>query len=82
VQRLTRYPLLISQIERYTEPDVGDAEALHSALRMSESILNKTNEAIRERETRERLHAISEDLWVGKAAVSSVHRDSAPGLSD
>jgi hypothetical protein len=61
---------------------VGDAEALHSALRMSESILNKTNEAIRERETRERLHAISEDLWVGKAAVSGLYGDSAPEVPD
>lgn len=56
---------------RYSQ-DASDGPALASALRMVESILNKTNEAIREREMRERLRAISESLYVGNAAVSQL----------
>lgn len=70
MQRLARYPLLISQIEKYTNEDHPDHLLLHRSSRTAESILNATNESIRERETKERLTAISETLYVGSEAVS------------
>lgn len=68
VQRITRYPLLIKQILQYTEPD-QDRELTERALRTAERILNTINEAIREQEGRDRLKALSQDLWVGHGCV-------------
>jgi hypothetical protein len=68
VQRITRYPLLIKQILQYTEPDqdrVLTERALHTAERMLDTI----NEAIREQEGRDRLKALSQDLWIGHGCV-------------
>ncbi|PWN46201.1 Dbl homology domain-containing protein [Ceraceosorus guamensis] len=79
MQRLTRYPLLISQIMRYSDQaaiDAAEKDSLHESLRTAESILASTNEAIRTRETRDRLAAISEYLWVGNAARLDLTKDT------
>ncbi len=68
VQRITRYPLLIKQILQYTEPD-QDRELTERALRTAERILDTINEAIREQEGRDRLKALSQDLWIGQGCV-------------
>lgn len=67
MQRLTRYPLLFSQILRYTNTEVDPAEAsdVRGAMQASQRLLDRTNEAIRSRESNERLAAISHTLSVG-----------------
>ena len=67
MQRLTRYPLLISQIVRYTNAEVDPRESkdLRMAMQTSQQLLDKTNEAIRVRESNEKLSQISETLSVG-----------------
>ncbi|GAA5873711.1 hypothetical protein JCM3774_000147 [Rhodotorula dairenensis] len=62
MQRVTRYPLLISHILRYTEPDHPDHPALERALRTAEKTLNDINEAIRFNETREKLAWLSDNV--------------------
>jgi hypothetical protein len=69
VQRITRYPLLIKQILQYTELD-QDREPTERALHTAERILDTINEAIREREGRDRLKALSQDLWIGQGHVA------------
>lgn len=68
MQRITRYPLLIKQILQYTEPDQG-RELTENALHAAERILDTINEAIREREGRNRLKALSQDLWIGQGCA-------------
>lgn len=41
---------------------------------MSEKILSHINETIREQEGRERLKAISRDLWIGEGFVDFLNR--------
>ncbi|KAK4047374.1 hypothetical protein OIV83_005421 [Microbotryomycetes sp. JL201] len=62
MQRLTRYPLLINQIQRYTEQDHVDHELLAKGLRMAESTLNDVNEAVRARDNEEKLAYLSDHL--------------------
>lgn len=64
MQRLTRYPLLISQILRYTNEDVDPIEwkNLHSSMITSQRLLDTVNEAIRARESNEKLALISKNL--------------------
>ena len=69
MQRITRYPLLIKQILQYTELD-QDREPTERALYTAERILDTINEAIREREGRDRLKALSQDLWIGQGHVA------------
>lgn len=66
MQRLTRYPLLISQIVRYTDGDIDPREMkdLQSAMFSSQQLLDTTNEAIRARESYDRLESISKSLSV------------------
>ncbi|KAN0063587.1 hypothetical protein ACQY0O_004035 [Thecaphora frezii] len=67
MQRITRYPLLISQILRYTPPSHADIPALKRAQRTAERILNETNESIRHRESNDLLALIS-SLPIGEQA--------------
>ncbi|KAK4700326.1 hypothetical protein P7C70_g5926, partial [Phenoliferia sp. Uapishka_3] len=62
MQRLTRYPLLISQILRYTEPDHPDQNTLQSALASAESMLSVVNEAVRWREDEAKLAFLTDNL--------------------
>ncbi len=54
MQRLTRYPLLLAQILRYTPEDHVDHARVASAKQTAEDILAKTNEAIEKTKTRRR----------------------------
>lgn len=80
VQRLTRYPLLIRQIMHYTSdtaassssPTCGDnteKQFIIAALQTAERILEDVNEAIRDREGRERLEEVSRTLWIGQGRI-------------
>ena len=68
MQRLTRYPLLLNQILKYTSEDHADYELIKEANRVAESILSETNERIRENESRERLRVLSQTLYIGDEA--------------
>jgi len=70
MQRITRYPLLIRQILNNTEPGRDkELTGLENSIRSIEIILERINEAIRDREGREVLAAISKDLWVGQGRL-------------
>lgn len=68
MQRLTRYPLLLAQILRYTPEEHADYLPVKSAKETAESILAKTNEAIRENQDATALAKLSENLWLGEEA--------------
>lgn len=54
-----------TQILHYSEL-VDERLHIESALETSEKLLSHINETIREQEGRERLRAISKDLWIGR----------------
>ncbi|SCV70541.1 BQ2448_1935 [Microbotryum intermedium] len=62
MQRVTRLPLLLRQILRYTEDDHTDQALLTRSLEISESILGAINEAVRAHENEERLVHLSDVL--------------------
>ncbi|GAA6030396.1 hypothetical protein JCM8097_009087 [Rhodosporidiobolus ruineniae] len=62
MQRLTRYPLLINQILRYTEPDHPDHATLSRALQIAEGTLSEVNEAVRSHENEEKLAWLSDNI--------------------
>lgn len=64
MQRLTRYPLLFGQILKYTDQDDNPDEvaALRRAMSTAQRLLDSTNEAIRQRQTEERLAMLSERI--------------------
>ncbi|EGG01281.1 uncharacterized protein MELLADRAFT_67159 [Melampsora larici-populina 98AG31] len=64
MQRLTRYPLLIKQIIKYTDPQATDHGLLRSALQKAETVLTATNEAIRDQENELYLASLSENLSI------------------
>lgn len=70
MQRLTRYPLLISQIVRYTDerhvPD--EVAALQKAAATAQRFLDTTNESIRQRQSDERLASLSDRINSATAA--------------
>ena len=69
MQRITRYPLLFQQILRYTEEDHPDHPTVAAALQTAQSLLDTTNEAIRQQETNEQLKKLSENLYIGQARL-------------
>lgn len=84
MQRLTRYPLLISQIVKYTEAEEGEVaifeqevDSLKKSLTEAQSLLDTTNETIRLRQDHGRLHDISRKLYIGSSEGKngSVHLD-------
>lgn len=62
MQRLTRYPLLIGQILKYTEEDHPDRVALGRALEVAERILGDVNESVRRHQDLEKLLKLSDSL--------------------
>lgn len=64
MQRVTRYPLLLRQITKYTEAD-QDLADVNKALALAEATVARINEGVRDAEGHERLRVLSEDLWVG-----------------
>ncbi|KAF8319431.1 Dbl homology domain-containing protein [Clavulina sp. PMI_390] len=70
MQRITRYPLLIKQILNNTEADnEKERGALTHSIHLIEGILDRINEAVRDREGREILAEVSKDLWVGQSRL-------------
>lgn len=63
MQRITRYPLLLRQIAQYTTPD-QDLEQVKRALDMVQTTVAYINEGVRERENRQRLRELSEEVWI------------------
>lgn len=71
MQRLTRYPLLIGQILRYTNEEDADPEeykSLRNAMSNAQSLLDTTNESIRQRQSDERLIDLTEKINASSAA--------------
>ncbi|KAH8923006.1 hypothetical protein BT69DRAFT_1319808 [Atractiella rhizophila] len=64
-QRLTKLPLLISAIIRFTDEESFDYPLLSSALKQVESVLTMINESVRDQEDLEKLLAISSVLDFG-----------------
>ncbi|MBW0492521.1 hypothetical protein O181_032236 [Austropuccinia psidii MF-1] len=64
MQRLTRYPLLLSQIIKYTDENSLDHKQLCAALKTAQSVLTDTNEAIRNQERDSVLTTLSEQLTI------------------
>ncbi|XP_073978678.1 dynamin associated protein 160 isoform X3 [Rhodnius prolixus] len=67
MQRITKYPLLISKILEYTPRDHSDRLYLEEALSKAEELCNQINESVREKENTERLewlqsHVLTEKL--------------------
>lgn len=62
MQRLTRYPLLIGNILKYTDPDHNDRPALARALEVAEQILGGVNESVRSHQDLEKLLKLSDAL--------------------
>ncbi|KDE02848.1 hypothetical protein MVLG_06638 [Microbotryum lychnidis-dioicae p1A1 Lamole] len=60
MQRVTRLPLLLRQILRYTEQDHSDRALLTQSLEIAEGILGVINEAVRAHENEERLVYLSD----------------------
>ncbi|KAH8829709.1 hypothetical protein DL96DRAFT_1669029 [Flagelloscypha sp. PMI_526] len=69
MQRLTRYPLLIRQVLHYTEESSIEHESVSNALTTAERLLDSINETIRDQEGRDRLKAISKNLWIGQGRL-------------
>ncbi|CAG8523760.1 4631_t:CDS:10 [Paraglomus occultum] len=59
MQRITRYPLLLRQILHYTEKDHTDHENMMQALKKAESVLEETDEAIRDQENKLKIAEIT-----------------------
>ncbi|CAO1629540.1 unnamed protein product [Sympodiomycopsis kandeliae] len=68
MQRLTRYPLLLGQILKYTPEDHLDFAPIKRSNKVAENILAETNERIRDNESRERLRHLSQTLYIGDEA--------------
>ena len=64
MQRLTRYPLLIAQIMKYTDEGSSDYNRLANALKRVQQVLTATNEAIRRQEDEIALATLSEQLMI------------------
>ncbi|XP_066912106.1 intersectin-1-like isoform X2 [Clytia hemisphaerica] len=60
LQRITKYPLLISGILKYTPEDYYDRENLETALEKSEDICSQVNEGVRSQENSNRLEWLQE----------------------
>ncbi|PWN31681.1 Dbl homology domain-containing protein [Meira miltonrushii] len=70
MQRLTRYPLLIGQILRYTNEEDADPQeykSLRNAMANAQSLLDTTNESIRQRQSDERLVELTEKINASSA---------------
>ncbi|PLW16900.1 hypothetical protein PCASD_16384 [Puccinia coronata f. sp. avenae] len=82
MQRLTRYPLLISQIMKYTQEGSPDFNRLANALKKVQQILTETNEAIREHEHELALVTLSEQLMIPgsdvKLSLATMTRFNGP----
>lgn len=63
MQRLTRYPLLLKQIVQYTTAE-QDLEEVKRALAYVETTVSDVNESVRQRENKDRLKELSDEVWI------------------
>lgn len=61
-QRLTKYPLLLENIAKYTPPNTQELSDLQQAVECSKEILVHVDAAIKEAENRHRLHDIQKKM--------------------
>lgn len=66
MQRITRYPLLIKHILKYTEKNTLEYASIEKALDGIEQLLSAINEDVRVQESHTRLHEISNSLVMGQ----------------
>ncbi|XP_067143526.1 rho guanine nucleotide exchange factor 11-like isoform X3 [Centruroides vittatus] len=69
-QRLTKYPLLLENIAKYTVPNTEEHSNLMKALECSRQILSYVNQAVKEAENQHRLNEIQKKL--DKSALEKV----------
>ncbi|XP_071842213.1 rho guanine nucleotide exchange factor 11-like isoform X4 [Apostichopus japonicus] len=62
MQRLTKYPLFIGQLLKYSQPNTDDYAQLDRALQCCKDLLEYVNQAVREADNRQRLHEISKKM--------------------
>ena len=62
MQRLTKYPLLLESLAKYTIPRSEEMTVVRKCLERSREILNKVNQAIKEAENYNRLVDIQRRL--------------------
>ena len=62
MQRLTKYPLLLESLAKYTQPRSEEMTLVRKCLERSREILNKVNQAIKEAENYNRLVDIQRRL--------------------
>eukprot|EP00050_Salpingoeca_kvevrii_P008087 m.300587 g.300587 ORF g.300587 m.300587 type:complete len:785 (-) comp14499_c0_seq1:166-2520(-) len=67
LQRITKYPLLLSEIDKHTEPDHSDKAATSQALADCASLVGRVNEHVREAELALELKLLSTHLVVPPA---------------
>lgn len=62
MQRLTKYPLLLESLAKYTQPRSDEMATVRKCLDRSREILNKVNQAIKEADNYNRLVDIQRRL--------------------
>ncbi|XP_032820579.1 rho guanine nucleotide exchange factor 12-like isoform X2 [Petromyzon marinus] len=77
MQRLTKYPLLLQNILKYTQVEHPDHKKLHKAGECCRRILNDVNETVRETENAQRLEDYQRRL-----DLSSLERSYNPLVTD
>lgn len=94
MQRLTKYPLLLESLAKYTQPRSEEMTLVRRCLERSREILNKVNQAIKEAENYNRLvdiqrrldksafeksdHAIANELKVLSLLLFSMEQPAYP----
>ncbi|XP_033635342.1 intersectin-1-like [Asterias rubens] len=62
MQRITRYPLLIKKILKYTAESHPDHATIKTALEKAEELCNQVNEGVREKENSDKLEWLQENV--------------------
>lgn len=62
MQRLTKYPLLLENLAKYTQPRSDEMVAVRKSLERARDILNRVNQAVREADNYNRLVDIQRRL--------------------
>ncbi|KAF5294447.1 hypothetical protein FQR65_LT01573 [Abscondita terminalis] len=70
MQRITRYPLLISKILEYTHENSPDREYLEQALIIADGFLKRLNENVRLKENEERLNWLQNNVILNEFEIN------------
>ncbi|TIA91127.1 hypothetical protein E3P99_01232 [Wallemia hederae] len=76
MQRITRYPLLVRQILKHTDPGTVEYESIEKALKAVETLLLAINEDVRVQESHTRLLEISNTLVMSQKVDLSSSADA------